>query len=129
MSRDDDLPTLPIASRKISLENLEVKADIGFHDHEIGKPQRLLISVDIWLGDETDPKADEKEAAWDYDFIRGEVIRLATARRYNLQETFVREIFERIGSVRGVTALTVRSRKPDIYADADAVGIEFSSRA
>ena len=126
--KSDDLARLAIASRKISLENLEVKADIGFHEHEVGAPQRLLISVDIWLGDETHPSVDEKAAAWDYDFIRNEVIRLATARRYNLQETLVREIFDRIGSVQGVTALTVSSKKPDIYADADAVGIEFSSR-
>ncbi|RZV49933.1 MAG: dihydroneopterin aldolase [Sphingomonadaceae bacterium] len=125
--RSDDLPRLPIRSRKISLVNLEVEADIGFHDHEIGKPQRLLISVDIWLDDATDPVADEREAAWDYDFIRSEILRIATARRFNLQETLVREIFDRIGSVVGVNALTVRSRKPDIYADAEAVGIEFSS--
>ena len=125
----DDLPRLPIRSRKISLENLEVMADIGFHAHEVGKPQRLLISVDIWLDDATDPSVDEQAAAWDYDFIRSEVMRIATARRFNLQETLVREIFDRIGSVLGVTALTVRSRKPDIYPDADAVGIEFSSRA
>lgn len=125
----DDLPSLPIKSRKISLVNLEVKADIGFHDHEVGKPQRLLISVDIWLDEATDPSADEREAAWDYDFIRSEIVRIATARRFNLQETLVREIFDRIGSVVGVNALTVRSRKPDIYPDAEAVGIEFSSRS
>ena len=127
-ANSDDLPRLPIRSRKISLPNLEVMADIGFHEHEVGNPQRLQISVDIWLDDATDPSVDEKDAAWDYDFIRNEIQRIATARRFNLQETLVREIFDRIGSVVGVNALTVRSRKPDIYPDAEAVGIEFSSR-
>ena len=26
-------------------------ADIGFHDFEIGMPQRLLITVELWLED------------------------------------------------------------------------------
>ena len=33
------------------LESLDVPADIGFHDFEIGTPQRLLVTVEIWLED------------------------------------------------------------------------------
>ena len=34
---------------KLFLENLEVLVDIGIHDFEINKPQRLQISVSVSL--------------------------------------------------------------------------------
>ena len=37
--------------RAILLDSLEVMADIGFHEFEIGAPQRLLVTVEIWLDD------------------------------------------------------------------------------
>jgi len=40
---------LRVRSARILIEALEVQADIGFHDFEIGVPQRLLISVEVWL--------------------------------------------------------------------------------
>jgi 7,8-dihydroneopterin aldolase/epimerase/oxygenase len=123
----DGLPRLEPTHRRILLENLEVRADIGFHDFEIGTPQRLLITVEILLDEGTDPIGDEREHAWNYDFVREEIMALVTGRRFNLQETLVRSIFERIAAVKGVKSLRVRSMKPDIYDDADGVGIEYAS--
>ena len=42
---------LKVRSARILLEALEVQADIGFHEFEIGAPQRLLVTVEIWLED------------------------------------------------------------------------------
>jgi dihydroneopterin aldolase len=55
------------------------------------------------------------------------VIRLAQARRYNLQETLVHAIFERVAATRGVRALRVKSDKPDVYDNAKGVGVEIAS--
>lgn len=118
---------LAVKSSKIMLDSLEVRTDIGFHDFEIGSPQRLLVTVEIWLDDLTAPPGDSPAAAWDYDFLRNEVIRLAEARRYNLQETLVEAIYQRLAAMRGVRALRVSSAKPDIYSDAAKVGIEVAS--
>lgn len=118
---------LEVQSSRILLDALEVDADIGFHDFEVGQPQRLLVTVEIWL-DELSPPADDKpEAAWDYDLLRNEIIRIAGARRYNLQETLVHAIYRRLAAMRGVRALRVKSSKPDIYKDARAVGVEIAS--
>jgi len=38
---------LKVRSARILLESLEIQADIGFHDFEVGTPQRLLVSVEI----------------------------------------------------------------------------------
>src|SRR5262245_18687956 len=93
---------LKVRSARILLESLEVQADIGFHDFEVGTPQRLLVSVEVWLDDVSPPSDDDPVRAWNYDFLRKEVEELASERRYNLQETLAHAIFERIGAFRGV---------------------------
>lgn len=118
---------LRVRSARILLEGLEVQADIGFHDFEIGVPQRLLVTVEVWLADLARPAEDHPAQAWNYDFLRTEVAQLAGARRYNLQETLAHAIFERVACFHGVRAVRVRLAKPDVYADADAVGVEVAS--
>jgi dihydroneopterin aldolase len=119
--------SLAVRSSKIVLDSLEVMTDIGFHDFEIGAPQRLLVTVELWLSDLVPPAEDEPGEAWDYDFLRREVLRLAGERRYNLQETLAQRIYDRVAAMAGVKALRVATAKPDIYADARCVGVEIAS--
>ena len=118
---------LRVRSSRLLLDALEVQADIGFHDYEVGRPQRLLVTVEIWLDDQSAPDDDDPTAAWDYDYLRTEVQALAAARRYNLQETLAHAIYRRFAAMRGVKALRVATAKPDIYPDARGVGVEIAS--
>ena len=118
---------LKVRSARILLDALDVQADIGFHDFEVGSPQRLLVTVEIWLDDLTAPRDDDPAFAWNYDFLRLEIQEIASARRYNLQETLAHAIFERIAAFRGVAALRVKLSKPDVYPEAHGVGVEIAS--
>jgi dihydroneopterin aldolase len=118
---------LQVRSARILLESLAVQADIGFHDFEIGAPQRLLVSVEVWLDDPAVPRDDDPARVWNYDFVRTEVAEIAAARRWNLQETLAHAIFERLAAFRGIRALRIRLAKPDVYSDADGVGVEIAS--
>ena len=118
---------LKVRSARILLESLEVQADIGFHEFEVGAPQRLIFSIEIWLDDVSVPKEDNPSHAWDYDFLRAEVQELAATGRYNLQETLAHAVFDRIAAFRGVKAVRVRTSKPDVYPDAHGVGVEIAS--
>lgn len=120
-------PALAVRSSRIRLDALEVMADIGFHDYEVGTPQRLLVTVELWLEALDPPAGDDPAGAWDYDFLRTEIKRLAEQGRYNLQETLARRIFDRLAALAGVKALRVATAKPDIYSDARAVGVEIAS--
>ena len=120
---------LRVRSSRILLDALEVQADIGFHEFEIGKPQRLLVTVEIWLEDVSPPAEDDPAQAWDYDYLRTEVEALAGAQRYNLQETLAHAIYQRFAAMRGVKALRVATTKPDIYDEARGVGVEITSLA
>ena len=116
-----------VKTSKIVLEGLEVATDIGFHDFEIGAPQRLLVTVEIWLEDHAPPPNDDPAGAWDYDYLRNAVRDLVGERRYNLQETLAHRIFHRFAALHGVKALRVSTAKPDIYPDAARVGVEIAS--
>ncbi len=120
---------LKVRSARILLESLEIKVDIGFHEFEIGTPQRLLVTVEVWLDDLAAPPDDDPQRAWNYDFLRGEIDKLASARRYNLQETLAHAIFNRVAAFRGTRAIRIRLSKPDVYPDANGVGVEIASFA
>jgi dihydroneopterin aldolase len=118
---------IKVRQQRIVIDAIEVMADIGFHAFEIGVPQRLLVSVELWLDRAAPPADDSPGAAWDYDVVVQAVRNLATERRYNLQETLVHAIFERVASLHGIAALKVSSVKPDVYPDARGVGVEIAS--
>jgi dihydroneopterin aldolase len=119
--------SIKVRQQRIVIDAIEVMADIGFHAFEIGVPQRLLVSVELWIDPPIPPADDDPGQAWDYDVVVQAVRNLATERRYNLQETLVHAIFERIASLHGITALKVSSLKPDVYPDARGVGVEIAS--
>jgi 7,8-dihydroneopterin aldolase/epimerase/oxygenase len=114
-------------SRRIFFDDLEVIANIGFHDFEIGVGQRLIISIDIWLDEASFAADDQVRSAWNYDNVRIDVVRIAQAQHYNLQETLVRAIYNAIAARAGVKGLRVSTRKPDIYPDCTGVGVELAS--
>lgn len=114
-------------ARKIVLEDYSLPVDIGFHDFEIGAPQRLLVTVEVWVDEASFAAEDNEASAWNYDFLRTEISRLAAGRRFNLQETFARAVYDIVAARRGVTGLRVSTRKPDIYPDCAGVGVELSS--
>ena len=114
-------------TRKIVLEDFELKLDIGFHEFEVGNPQRLLVTVEVWVDERLFATVDDADSAWNYDFLRTEIGRLVEGRRFNLQEALVREIYDLVAARRGVTALRIASRKPDIYPDCAGVGVELCS--
>jgi dihydroneopterin aldolase len=101
--------------------------DIGFHEFEIGTPQRLRITVELWVDETHFPSNDRVEDAWNYDLLRQGILRLSEGRRFNLQETFAREIYALVASRPGVLDIKVTTSKPDIYPDCAGVGVQIAS--
>jgi dihydroneopterin aldolase len=127
LSEDLVPEALKPSRRRVLLEDFDVRVDIGFHDFEVGAPQRLLVTIEVWLDEASFAATDDVAAAWDYDFLRTGVRQLVAGRRFNLQETLVREIYALVAARKGVTALRVATRKPDVYPDCAAIGIELAS--
>lgn len=114
-------------TRRIVLRDLSVPVDIGFHDYEVGNPQRVFVTVELWLDEASFAAEDSVAVAWDYDFLRTEILLMVAGRRYNLQETLAREIYTLVAARAGVKGLRVATSKPDVYPDCEAVGVDLSS--
>jgi dihydroneopterin aldolase len=114
-------------TRKVVLQDYALSVDIGFHEYEIGAPQRLLVTVEIWLDAPSFPTDDSVAGAWDYDVLRSGIAALVEGRRFNLQETVAREIYDLVAARRGVQALRVATRKADVYPDCAGVGVDLAS--
>jgi len=114
-------------TRRIVLRDFALPVDIGFHDFEVGNPQRVFVTVEVWLDEASFAARDDVGAAWDYDFLRSEILRLVAGKRYNLQEMLVRDIYTLVAARAGVRELRVAVSKPDVYPDCAAVGVELSS--
>lgn len=128
MKLDGMVPeTLAPRTRKISIEGFVLNVDIGFHEFEIGVPQRLIVTIEVWVDAASIPSDDAPTRAWNYDTLHIAVAALVAGRRFNLQETVAREIYDLVAARRGVTALRVATRKPDIYPDCAGVGIDLAS--
>jgi 7,8-dihydroneopterin aldolase/epimerase/oxygenase len=116
--------------RLMFLRGLSVQARIGIHDFELQTPQRLIIDIDVYvdLGQHT-PKADQIQEVVDYDFLRALVHRRVARGHIHLQETLCDDVLTEILLHPAVKAAQVSTRKPDVYPDCEAVGVQtFKSK-
>lgn len=111
--------------RRIFLREMSIDASIGFHDFEKLAPQRILVSVDLYvpIAQSTSMRDDVSDVI-DYDFVRQGIMKIAQSRHFNLQETLVDEIADLCLSQSPVCAVRVESQKPDVYPDCKTIGIE-----
>ena len=111
--------------RRLFLRGLTVSAHIGIHDFELLTAQRLIIDVDLYVSfSGTSPKDDRIDEVVDYDFVRAVVHGRTAQGHVNLQETLCDDILTRLLEHTGVMAARVSTRKPDVYPDCEAVGVE-----
>lgn len=117
------------AVRRIFLRDYAIWVRMGINESELAGPQRIVVSVDLFLEPGPPPRNDQIGEVINYDFIRNEIRALAESRHFNLQETFVHALVERCLARAGIAAVRVSSRKPDVYPDCESVGYEVTQRA
>ena len=119
--------TAPITRRSVIMSEIEVLCSIGLHDFEKQARQRVLIDLEVALDPAREPSSDQVEDTLYYDVIREGVIRIASERHHDLQETLARRILDFTMSLKDVVGVTVTTSKPDVYPDCRAVSYRISS--
>ena len=114
-------------TRRFILEGLKCQASIGIYDIEKNTKQAVLIDVELLLSEDTEPNGDSVHTTIDYDIIRDTVLKLVKASHYNLQETLARSIFDSLIKLPEVSALRVRTAKPDAYDDCHQIAYDLSN--
>ncbi len=116
---------LLLQHRRLFLRGLEVQARIGIHGFEQLAPQRLLIDIDLYVSlQDTQAQHDQLDEVVDYDFVRQVVQQRLAQGHIGLQETLCDDIMAALMAHPGVMAAQVSTRKPDVYPDCEAVGVE-----
>lgn len=121
-----DLPN-PLLSthRRIFIRGLQLAVSIGIHDFERTAPQTIVFDIDVYVSKQNAHAAqDDIDAVVDYDFIRDIAIDTSQHQHFELQETLGDAIAQQILQHPQVAAVQLSTRKPDVYPDCDAVGIE-----
>lgn len=111
--------------RRLFLQGLCVPVHIGIHDFEQAAPQRIVFDIELFVPlHHTTPAQDNIQEVVDYDFVR-EVVHARVAQGHiNLQETLGDDILSALLAHPGVAAASVSTRKPDVYPDCEAVGVQ-----
>ena len=111
--------------RRLFLRDYEVWINIGVHDFEKKGEQRVRINVDLYVPlAQSTPHADKLDEVLDYDFIRREIMARVAMGHVHLQDTLADDLLVRLLAHPKVRAARVRTEKPDVYPDCDAVGVE-----
>ncbi|MDR0934134.1 MAG: dihydroneopterin aldolase [Burkholderiaceae bacterium] len=111
--------------RRVFLRNCEIAVRIGAHDHEKTQPQRLIVNIDLFIPLAiSTPVRDDLSEVVDYAFVRETLDALAARGHINLQETFCDALASQLLAHPGIRAVRATIEKPDIYDNAESIGVE-----
>lgn len=122
---------LLLSFRRLFLTGLVRAVGLGIHDFEKAKPQRVIFDIDLYVSlSASTPLADQIHEVVDYDFVRAAVTSVTNAGHIDLQETLCDRLLAQLLAHPQVMACQVSTRKPDVYPDCAAVGVEaFRSKS
>ncbi len=121
----DPITRLTLECRRIFLRNHAVPVRIGAHDFEKTQAQRVVFNVELFVPYElSTPQTDDLAEVVDYDFVRELIAARIGQGHVELQETLCDDLAAQMLAHPRVQAVRLSSRKPDVYPDCEAVGVE-----
>jgi dihydroneopterin aldolase len=114
---------------RMVLRDLVVEVSIGLHPWEQLRPQRLVVNVEAWAYVDAPYTHDDADAILDYDRIR-DLVREDWPKRGHMKllEPLAEELIALCFAHPSIVAARVRLEKPDIFSEAQGVGIELYRR-
>lgn len=115
---------------KVFLKNMELDVRIGLHDHEIGRTQRVHVSVELYACCKTYLNNATRESIIDYSHIYEALKSWAQRPHVLLIETYISDLMAICFADQRVQAVRVAITKPDIFPEAETAGVAvFMHRA
>lgn len=114
--------------RRVLVRDLVLAAEIGAFRHERGMLQRVRINLELAVPEEDHPVGDDLRNVVCYDEIISGIRALVSGGHVKLVETLAERIARLCLADPRVALARVRVEKLDVYADAEAVGIEIERR-
>jgi len=116
-----------IRERSISVDNLLVSANIGIYPHEHEAPQRVRLSfrADVDLPERL---SDDFGKVLSNEIFVQTARRMVTEGHFNLLETLVDQLANRLFADERMINLEVRGEKLDVFEDAECASVTVRLR-
>lgn len=111
---------------KIFFQEFKLLAHIGILEHEIQQAQTIIIDIEFNADITVAARTDDIKQALDYVEVKTAIETIVNRQHYNLLETLASEIVTQLTQQFAISALELSIRKPEIFADMQAVGIKLS---
>ena len=108
---------------KILLNAISAETIIGVRPSERESKQRVLISLELSTDLRLPGKTDNLEDTLDYSSLKNTLVEYAEHSTFFLLEALARGIAEICLAQNRVSAVQVKVEKPDVYSDAESVGV------
>ncbi|ROI10364.1 2-amino-4-hydroxy-6-hydroxymethyldihydropteridine diphosphokinase [Chryseobacterium sp. H3056] len=113
----------------VKIENLRLRAFIGFMDWETEKLQDLVISFSFKYDAAAASESDDIKYAVDYKAITKDIIELVENKSYFLLETLAEKIYVQIqNAAAGLEDISVKIEKPNALRFADSVMVKIDGK-
>ncbi|MCK6451595.1 MAG: dihydroneopterin aldolase [Alphaproteobacteria bacterium] len=113
---------------RVFVRDLVLDANIGVHEREQGRRQRVRFNVDLFVRlPEGGPERDQLDDVLSYSGIVQGIRAIAEGGHINLVETLAERVARMALADPRVARVLVRVEKLDAYADA-TVGVEIERR-
>lgn len=119
---DRQLLELPV-NDKVIIRDLEVWTLIGVYDNERHTKQRLILNIEFWTDLSAAARSDDLTHTINYGRVVELAEQLAAASSYLLLEAFADELYRLIALEMPFQKIRIDIAKPDIFAQAQSVGI------
>jgi dihydroneopterin aldolase len=114
--------------RHVFVRDLELKALIGVHGHEKGKPQPIRVNVDLTVDESESTVADRLKNVVDYEKVVDAIRAIVARGHVNLVETLAEMVAEACLKDRRVLVARIRVEKLKAIEGALSVGVEIERR-
>ena len=114
--------------RRVFVRDLMIQSSIGIHDHELNRPQRVRINLDLAVREDEHDLNEDFAKVVCYEGITKKVRSVATDGHIKLVETLAQRIADICLQDHRVRTVRVRVEKLDALEDVGSVGVEIERR-
>jgi dihydroneopterin aldolase len=110
---------------RMFIRDLELIASVGVHAHEKIKPQRIRVSIELWVAPRAADARDTLDSVLSYEEVVNAIRAIIAEGHVHLIETLAERVAQSCVAHEAVDWVKVKIEKPDIFPDAATVGIEI----
>ena len=114
--------------KKILIKDLTLNLQLGYHDFEKRKKQKVKFSLEIDYKNKKPTNDKDIKSIVNYDKIVKLITKLVKNRHYNFLETLAEDVFDKLFKDKRIDKIVLQIEKLEILKQCSSVGIQISKK-